>query len=67
MRRMGLVLRRRTTICQKLPNDFKQKLLNYEWYITNLRKKRNFLMRQMTNVDETVIYLDMPPNYTLEK
>jgi hypothetical protein len=29
MRRMGLALRRRTTICQKLPKDFEQKLLNY--------------------------------------
>jgi hypothetical protein len=31
MRRMGLALRRRpTTICQKLPKDFEQKLLNYQ-------------------------------------
>jgi hypothetical protein len=27
---MGLELRRRTTICQKLPKDFEQKLLNYQ-------------------------------------
>jgi hypothetical protein len=30
MRRMGLALRRRTTLCQKLPKDFEQKLLNYQ-------------------------------------
>jgi hypothetical protein len=30
MRRMGLALRRRTTICQKLPKDFEQRLLNYQ-------------------------------------
>jgi len=24
-------------------------------------------MGQMANADETAIYLDMPPNYTLEK
>jgi hypothetical protein len=47
MRRMGLVLRRRTTICQKLPKDFEQKLLNYQRYITNLRKTGNFLMGQI--------------------
>jgi len=64
---MGLALRRRTTICQKLPKDFEQKLLNYQWCITNLRKTGNFLMRQMANGDEMAIYLDMPPNYTLEK
>jgi len=67
MRRMGLALRRRTTICQKLPKDFEQMLLNYQRYITNLRKKGNFLMGQMANADETAIYLDMTPNYTLEK
>jgi hypothetical protein len=67
MRRMGLALRRRTTICQKLPKDSYQKLLNYQRYITNLRKTGNFMMGQMANADETAIYLDMPPNYTLEK
>lgn len=42
MRRMGLALRRRTTICQKLPKDFEQKLLNYQRYITNLRRREIF-------------------------
>jgi len=64
---MGLALRPRTTICQKLPKDFEQRLLNYQRYVTNLRKTGNFLMGQMVNADEMAIYLDMPPNYTLEK
>ena len=67
MRRMGLALRRRTTICQKLPKDSEQNLLNYQRYITNLRETGSFLMGQMANADETAIYLVMPPNYTLEK
>ena len=67
MRQMGLALRRRMMICQKLPKDFEQKLLNYHWYITKLRKTGNFLMGQMANTDETAIYLDMSPNYTLEQ
>ena len=54
-------------ICQKLPKDFEQKLLTYQQSITNLRKTGNFLMGQMTSADETAFYLDMPPNYTLEK
>jgi len=52
------------TICQKVPKDFGQKLLNYQRYITNLRKTGNFLMGQMANADETAFYLDMPPNYS---
>jgi hypothetical protein len=63
---MGLALRH-WTICQKLQKDFDQKLLNYQRYIINLRKMGNFLMRQTANADETAIYLDMPPNYMLEK
>jgi len=47
--------------------NFEQKLLNYQRYITNLRKTGNFLMGQMANADKMAIYLDMPPNYTLEK
>ena len=62
----GLALQHRTTICQKLPKDFEHKLLNYQRYITNLRKMGNFLMGQMANADEMAIYLDMTPNYMLE-
>ena len=51
MCRIGLALRRRM-ICQKLPKDFEQKLLNYQRYITNLRKTGTFLMGQMANADE---------------
>ena len=67
MCQMGLALRCSTTICQKLPKDFEQKLLNYQRYITNVRKTGNFLMGQMANADETVIYFDKTPNYMLEK
>jgi hypothetical protein len=55
------------TICQKLPKDFEPKLLNYQQYLTNLRKTENFLMGQMANADETAVCLNMPPNYMLEK
>jgi hypothetical protein len=67
MRRMRLALRCRMTICRKLPKDSEQKLLNYQQYITNLRKTGNFLIGQNAIADETAIYLDMPPNYMLEK
>jgi hypothetical protein len=47
MRRIGLALRHRTTICQKLTKDFEQKLLNYQQHITKLRTMGNFLMGQI--------------------
>jgi hypothetical protein len=51
----------------KLTKDFEQKLLNYQRYITNLRKTGNFLVGQIANANEIAIYLDMPPNYTEKK
>jgi hypothetical protein len=66
MRQMGLALQHRT-ICQKFPKNLEQELLNYQRYITNLRKTKNFLMGQIANANKTAIYLDMPTNYTLEK
>jgi hypothetical protein len=42
MRLIGLALWRRMTICQKLPKDFKRKLLNYQRYITNLTNMETF-------------------------
>ena len=47
--------------------NFEQKFLNYQRYITNLRKTGNFVMGQMANADETAIYLDKLPNYTEKK
>jgi hypothetical protein len=41
--------------------------LNYQRYVTNLRKAGKFLMGQIGNANEKAIYLVMPPNYTLEK
>jgi hypothetical protein len=63
---MGPELQHRTTICRKVPKDFEQKLLNFQRYITNLRKTGNFQMGQIAKADEMAVYLDMPPNYTLE-
>ena len=62
MKRMGLSLRRRTTICQKLPADFEEKLLTFQEYVITLRKEKNFLIKQIGNSDETPIWFDMPGN-----
>jgi hypothetical protein len=64
---MGLELQRRMTIFQKIPKYFEQELLNYQRYITKLRKTGYFLMEKIANDDEMAIYLDMPTNYTLQK
>lgn len=65
MRRVGLSLRRRTSICQKLPSDFEQKLLNFQRHVIQLRKKSIYDFKHIGNADETPVFFDMPRNYTV--
>lgn len=65
MRRQGLSLRRRTSICQKIPIDFETKLVNFQRYIIELHKNRNYSFSQIGNADETPVCFDMPRNYTV--
>lgn len=65
MRRFGLSLRRRTSICQKLPADFQEQLLSFQRYVIKHRKKTNYSLSQIGNADETPVYFDMPRNYTV--
>ena len=67
MRCNGLSLRRHTAICQKLPTDFEEKLVNFQRHVIMLQKTGNFLMGQIGNMDETPIWLDMLCNYTVEQ
>lgn len=65
MRRNNFSLRRRTSICQKLPADFEEKLVAYQRHVIALRKETDFLLGQIGNADETPIWFDLPANYTV--
>lgn len=66
MRRAGFSLRRRTSICQKLPADYEQKLIAFQRHVIRLRTVRKYLIGQIGNADETPIFLDMPSNYAVD-
>uniref|UniRef100_A0A672HN09 HTH CENPB-type domain-containing protein n=1 Tax=Salarias fasciatus TaxID=181472 RepID=A0A672HN09_SALFA len=53
MRRNGLALRRKTSLAQCLPSDFREKLLSYQRYVLGLRKKHHYPLDQMGNADQT--------------
>ena len=42
MRRHGLLIRQRTKIAQKLPNDLEEKIRSFHSFIINQRKQNNF-------------------------
>lgn len=65
MKRESLSIRRRTTVCQKMPADFAEKISEYQTYVKKLHNKNNYELSQIGNADETPIFLDMPRNYTV--
>lgn len=65
MRRKGFSLRRRTSICQKLPEEFEDKLVNFQRFVNRLREQNNFMMGQIGNADETPVWFDMPSSTTI--
>lgn len=67
MKRQCLSLRRRTTICQKLPSDYEDKLVQYQRHVIQLRLKKRYHLSQIGNADETAVFFDMPRNYTVSE
>ncbi|KAE8745947.1 hypothetical protein FOCC_FOCC007308 [Frankliniella occidentalis] len=65
MVRHGFSLHRRTSICQKLPADFEEKLVAFQRFVITLRKEIDYLLGQIGNADETPIWFDLPANYTI--
>lgn len=66
MRRFGLTLRRTTSVCQKLPGNFEEKLMSFQRYIIKLRKEHSYLLSQIGNADQTAVYFDMPGSTTVD-
>ena len=66
MRRAGLTLRRRTSLAQKLPAEYSDKLLQFQRHVIALRKEHSYMLSQIGNADETPVYFDMPSNTTID-
>ena len=64
MFRSHLSTRRRTTIAQKLPQEFEGKLINYQRYIIRLRKKHGYELGNIANADQTPLTFDLPYSRT---
>uniref|UniRef100_A0A6G5A925 Putative pogo transposable element n=1 Tax=Rhipicephalus microplus TaxID=6941 RepID=A0A6G5A925_RHIMP len=65
MRRKGFALRRRTSICQKLPEMYEDKLIEFQLYVNNLRRQHGYMLGQIGNADETPVWFDMPSSTTV--
>ena len=60
MKRNDLVMRTKTKMAQKLI------VTSFLWYVINLRKKVNYEMAHIGNMDETSVWFDMPAPKTID-
>lgn len=66
MRRNGLCLRRRTTLCQRLPADCEEKVRDFHRFVIRIRQEKQFMLSQIGNTDQTALNFDMPRSTTVE-
>jgi hypothetical protein len=67
MRRAGLALWHRTTLAQRLPGEYSQKLFEFERHVIKLRKQHSYMLGHIGNADQMPVYFDMPLNVTINE
>lgn len=65
MDRCGFSIRRRTTIAQKLPQDYEEKLIKFQRYVMAKRKEHDFDLKYIGNADQTPLTFDIVTNSTV--
>ena len=53
MKRNGLSLRQKTTLAQRLPDDYEEKIVNFHRFIINHRKQHSYPLHVIANMDKT--------------
>jgi hypothetical protein len=66
LNRRQLSIHRRTTISQKLPEEYEEKLINFQKFVISRQKKHGYLLTQIGNTEQTPIWFDMPESTTIE-
>ena len=65
MRRNDLVLRQKTRLSQRLPEEFEDKIIAFQRAIICTKKAKQYSLEQIGNMDETPMQFDMPLDRTL--
>ena len=65
LRRNTLALRQKRKIAQKLPEDLDQKITNFHSFVIKSRRKGNYELVHIGNMDETPVWFDMPSAKTV--
>ena len=67
MDRFGFSIRRRTTIAQKLPQDYEEELIKFQRYVLAKRKEHDFDLKCIGNADQTPLTFDIVTNSTVSE
>ncbi len=65
MKRHGLSLRRKTTVCQATPADCIPKLVSFVMHLRQLQSQEGYGVEHMYAMDETASWFDMPSDTTV--
>ena len=66
MHRHGISFRRATHVAQKSEVELSEKVQHFLTYVIKMRKRKNYALCDIGNMDETPVWVDMPGEYTLE-
>lgn len=66
MKRKTSSLRRQTGMCQKLQEAFGKKLITFQKYVLLLQCSNAYILGQVGNAYQTLMYFNMPANTTVE-
>lgn len=64
MRRNGLLLRQRTSLCQQLPSAYEDEVMGY--FVSRIQEERGIILSQISNADLTLLNIDMPQSATVK-
>lgn len=56
MKRNNFLLKRRTSLYQRLPKDCMDKTICFEWYISQSCHKKHYGLSQIRRADQTLIF-----------
>lgn len=64
-KQFGFSSRRWTSVCQKLPADFEEKLVKFQCYVMNRRREKGYQVGQIA--DQVTVFFGMPMAWTVNK
>src|SRR4051812_21247549 len=67
MSRHNLVNRRRTTVAQRLPENYVEQQSEFLSYVLFCRREHNYPLSLIANMDETPMSFNLPNNTTVEQ